>query len=112
MARNKMKSTTTFEEREIPCHRLASVSIEYPRNGETITHPSYTVQISAIPEAIGVEISIDGGEWLACRESLGLWWYDWERYEPGEHRLLVRISKDGGIVETSTPRRFTVILPS
>ena len=67
--------------------------------------------MSAIPETASVELSIDGGQWLACRESMGLWWHDWEAYGPGEHKAVARIHEGGADIKTSDLRRFTVSLP-
>lgn len=89
-----------------------TVRVEYPREGETLAHPSYTFQIGTVPEALRVEVSIDGGEWRPCRESLGLWWYDWEGYASGSHEAVARIEKDKEGILISSRRRFSVQLPS
>lgn len=92
--------------------RNESVSVEYPQGGEAITCPCYTMRIKGVPNASRVEISIDGGEWSACRESLGLWWYDWKGYGSGEHVAAVRAQADGKTVESPEPRKFEVNLSS
>lgn len=85
-----------------------AVRIDYPREGERLSHPSYTLRVAALPEARDVEVSIDGGQWRPCREALGLWWYDWSDYGPGEHTLQARSRIADGVSATSEPRRFTV----
>ena len=82
------------------------VRVEYPEEGEVVRHTEYTVRVGTVPEAVHVDVSIDDGEWLACRESLGLWWYDWSGISVGEHKVAARIHKDGGEIVVSAPRRF------
>ncbi len=82
------------------------VRIAYPKEGEIISGPRYAFQIGTIPQAISVEISIDGGEWKPCRESLGLWWHDWENFNGGAHEAQARIHKDGPAIVFSEVRRF------
>ena len=85
-----------------------AVRVEYPQEGEALARPGYTFRIGALPEAYAVEVSIDQGEWKPCRESLGLWWYDWADYADGEHTLVARSLIGGGVWSTSTVRHFTV----
>lgn len=85
-----------------------AVRVEYPREGEVITHPTYTFQVGAAPDLGSVEVSIDRGEWRPCRESLGLWWFDWTDYSKGRHVLLARARLGEGIASVSDQRRFTV----
>lgn len=86
-----------------------AVRVEYPREGETLTHSTYTFQIGALPEAHDVEVAIDNEDWKPCRESLGLWWYDWADYTTGEHVLVARSRSNGNdTAATSAPRRFAV----
>ena len=85
-----------------------AVLVEYPREGEIIMHPTYAFQIGALPAARGVEVSIDNGDWRPCRESFGLWWYDWTDYAKGEHTLAARSRLEDGISAASTLRHFTV----
>ena len=85
-----------------------SVRVEYPGEGEVIAQKSYTVHIAASPGAVGVEVSIDGGGWLSCRQALGLWWHDWSPCEKGDHELVARVLMGDGTTSDSAPRRFTV----
>jgi hypothetical protein len=83
--------------------------VEYPLEGEAVAQPAYTLCIAvARGTADAVEVSIDQGGWLACREGLGLWWFDWSGYEKGDHELTARTRTAGGIVIASDPRRFRV----
>jgi hypothetical protein len=85
-----------------------AVRVEWPGEDEAIARPSYTVHIAAMPGADGVEISIDSGDWMACREALGLWWYDWSGFEKGDYELSARTRMGDGISIISAPRRFSV----
>lgn len=84
-----------------------AVRVEYPREGERLECPCYTFHIGAIPEALAVEIAVDQGEWLPCRESLGLWWYDWTGSK-GEHSVVARSRVADDVWVTSDLRRFSV----
>ena len=93
-----------------PAHSRPAVRVEYPRQGEAIARPSYTLRV-AVPPGEGidvVEVAIDGGPWLACREGLGLWWYDWSGYAPGEHEVAARTRLPGGTYAAAAPCRFRV----
>ena len=85
-----------------------AVRVDYPQEGETLALASYTFRIGAIPEAAGVEVSIDQGDWRPCRESLGMWWYDWTDGASGEHVLIARTRRGTDLTATSGPRRFSV----
>lgn len=85
-----------------------AVRVEYPQEGEVLARPCYTFRIGTIPEANNVEVSIEHGDWKPCRESLGLWWYDWADYTKGEHTLVARSRISDGVSSTSTLRHFTV----
>lgn len=85
-----------------------AVRVECPRDGDVIAQPSYSFHIAAAPGAEGVEVSIDQGEWMACREALGIWWYDWSGFAKGEHELVARARISDGIAASSSPRLFTV----
>ena len=47
-------------------------SIDYPKAGEAVRPPSYTVRIGA-PEADAVSLSVDNGGWEPCRRAAGYW---------------------------------------
>lgn len=94
--------------REHPAQSRPAVRVEYPCQGETIAPPSYTLRISTASRPVdAVEVSIDHGAWLACREGLGLWWYDWSGFPEGEHELTARVRTADGIYAASAPCRFT-----
>ncbi|OGR87028.1 MAG: hypothetical protein A3J74_03065 [Elusimicrobia bacterium RIFCSPHIGHO2_02_FULL_57_9] len=88
--------------------KTTHINIAYPIEGEIVSSPHYTFQIGTAPEAMRVAVSIDGGEWQPCREALGLWWHDWQDYQPGRHQIQVRIEKERGRMEISPIRRFLV----
>jgi hypothetical protein len=85
-----------------------AVRVEYPREGDVLTHPTYSFQVAALPGAKQVEVSIDNGEWRPCRESLGLWWHDWSGYADGYHVLSARTRISSDMSSVSAPRRFSV----
>jgi hypothetical protein len=82
----------------------AAVKVLYPGHREQITHPNYTIQVAmANPEAV-VEISVAPGDWRACREALGLWWYDWSGYGSGAYELVARQRNPDGTTSLSMAR--------
>jgi hypothetical protein len=84
-------------------------SIDFPKAGETVRHPSYTVRIGA-PEAATVSVSVDNGGWEPCRQASGFWWFDWAGYVPGPHQLRVQaVGSDGDILAVKA-RAVTVEL--
>ena len=82
--------------------------IEYPQQDETIASPQYAFRIGAPAGAERVDVSIDQGPWLACRDAAGFWWYDWSGYENGEHELIARTPGKNGRWLMSTPNEFMV----
>ena len=87
------------------------VTVDCPHEGEIIVSSEYTFRIGTVPEALRVEVSLNRGEWQECRESLGLWWFDWSNYAPGGYRLEARIHAEGGKTVVSLPCRFRVVAP-
>jgi hypothetical protein len=86
------------------------VKIDYPEEGEVITSHQYTFRISTGTPGAEVDVSIDGSNWMPCRESLGHWWFDWNTYKSKRHALHARVyAKDGGRYVSSL-RRFIVKL--
>ena len=101
-AANKSRETTgTGQSRP-------AVRVEYPNESEVISHSSYTFRIATTPGTDNMEVSIDGGAWMSCRESLGSWWYDWSGFDKGSHELVARTRMGDGLSINSAPRRFTV----
>ena len=84
-----------------------AVRVECPSEGDVIARPSYTLRIAATPGAAGVEVAIDRGDWMPCREALGLWWYDWNGFENGAHEVVARTRMGDGLSINSAPRRFS-----
>lgn len=81
--------------------RKGAVQVKYPRAGETVFRPSYSVQIETSPDPVRVELRINDADWRPCREALGLWWFDWSGFEPGAHRLVARVmTQDGDVLES------------
>ncbi|MDE2039250.1 MAG: hypothetical protein KGO96_06655 [Elusimicrobia bacterium] len=74
----------------------AALAIDYPKAGESVAAPGYTLRLAAAEAATAVEVSIDGGSWLPCRLSVGYWWYDWSGYAAGPHLLEARLRAADG----------------
>ena len=89
--------------------RKSAVHVKYPRAGETVSRPSYAVQVEASADPVRVELRINDSDWIGCREALGLYWYDWAGFEPGNHRLIARVlTQDGDMLE-SVEREIIVV---
>ena len=87
-----------------------SITIDYPLEGEIITSSCYALRITT-KSSSGVEVSIDGKEWLPCRESVGFWWFDWSGYNAGPHNVVARILLPSGKRGSkSSPRQLTVLI--
>ena len=84
-----------------------AVRIERPAEGEVLTGRSYTFQIGTATGVDAAEVSIDGGGWMPCRESIGLWWYDWSGFDKGAHELAARTRIGDGPTAHSAARRFS-----
>ena len=85
-----------------------AVRVEWPGEGHVISQLGYTFNIEAEPGAQAVEVSINTGDWLPCRQALGLWWFDWTGYAKGDYELVVRCRTDQGPSTFSALRRFSV----
>ncbi|MBI4347614.1 MAG: hypothetical protein HY553_12220 [Elusimicrobia bacterium] len=85
-----------------------AVRVEYPQEGEAVAPPAYTFRVAALPEANSVEVSVDGGDWRPCRESVGLWWFDWADYAPGPHSLVALSRVGTSVCALSETRKFHV----
>ena len=85
-----------------------SLSIDYPLEGEILTSSVYTIRLTALAP-VSVEVSLDGDEWLACRESVGHWWHDWSGFQAGVHTLVARMKDKKGKTVKAKARQFTVI---
>lgn len=58
-----------------PKKAALTVSIDHPLEGETLRPGHYSVRLSA-PVGAQVQVRLDGGEWLDCREAVGFLWFD------------------------------------
>ncbi|MFI5360926.1 MAG: hypothetical protein ACHQ49_03055 [Elusimicrobiota bacterium] len=88
----------------------AQLSVDYPRQGETVTGPYYAIRVNAPEEAESVQVAVDLGEWRPCRPSAGFWWCDWSGYESGEHAIAARLVTLAGKTFSSVPHGFFVQL--
>ena len=86
------------------------LSVDYPRQGETIASDTYTFRINAPQDVQKVELAVDQAEWRPCRLSAGFWWCDWSGYENGEHEIVARLVTAEGRAVSSEPHEFFVRL--
>lgn len=77
------------------------VFIDYPREGELVRPGHYSIRVGTVPAAASVELSIDGGVWIPCRESAGYWWYDWSGFEIGPHQIQARAQGESPVPVTA-----------
>jgi len=83
-------------------------ALDYPRRNEKITSKHYTFRISVSGPAKNVELSINQGPWLSCRNSVGYWWCDWFNYGRGGYKAVVRAQTAGGQKVNSETYEFFV----
>lgn len=112
MAKHNSKPVFSAMEKKPVKRYTPSIKVGFPRDGEIIDNATYTLQILTREEASSVDVCFNQGEWLPCRESLGLWWFDWSGYESGEHEVMARMRKTDGTLLISDPRIFWVKLPA
>jgi hypothetical protein len=82
--------------------------VEYPQKDETVVSSEYTFRIAAPTGAEGVDVSIDQGPWIACRNEVGHFWYDWSGYDDGVHEVIARVRGGEGRWVVSAPNEFLV----
>ncbi len=107
----KHKSSSAVAVAEKPA-ALSFVVVDFPQEAEVIVSSEYTLRIGASADARAVEISLDGGDWLACRPAVGFWWFDWSNFSRIAHRVSARVSTHEGKTHFSDPRKFSVKLPA
>ena len=71
------------------------VVIDYPNEGDKFSSHYYTIRVGA-GGGEAVEISIDGGEWISCRQNSGYFWFDWHSIPQGVHKIVARIKLVSG----------------
>ena len=91
--------------------RLLPVRVEFPQEGETVVSPEYTFRILAPEATVTVDVCVNQGDWLPCREAVGLWWHDWNTEGDGEYEVVARVRQGDGTVMVSEPRIFFVKRP-
>jgi hypothetical protein len=85
-----------------------AVTIDYPKEGESISSGYYSFRISASFKAAKTEVSINGSSWMPCRQAMGFWWYDWSSSGAKNYTLQARAYNAGGTAVISTVRNFKV----
>jgi hypothetical protein len=86
----------------------AAVEVQYPQEGEKVYRGHYAVRVD-VDNALEVQLSINSGEWQACREASGHYWFDWYPSETGSFRIVARGVSNGGREAKSTVRTCQVI---
>lgn len=85
------------------------VTVDYPEENEKVGSPQYTIRIGTHGGVKNVEVAIDQGNWVPCRQACGYWWYDWAGYKDGEHEIVARIETSEGKRIASESREFFVL---
>ena len=85
-----------------------TVYIDHPGEGEKVLTGHYAVRIG-VDRSNCAELSINGGDWVPCRKSVGYFWYDWWPNKSGSYRLVVRAKLQDGSTIKSPVRTFTVV---
>jgi hypothetical protein len=101
---------TATKPRETKKSVRTQLSVDFPRQGETITGTEYTFRISAPGDVRKVEAAVDQEEWRLCRQAAGYWWCDWSGYENGEHEVTARLVTAEGRAFSAEPHEFLVML--
>lgn len=91
--------------------RLLPIRVEFPQEKETLVSSDYTFRVLAPEAAVSVDLCINQGDWLPCREAVGLWWHDWNTMDNGEYEVVSRARQADGTVTVSEPRIFFVKKP-
>lgn len=84
------------------------IMLDYPKHGEKVKMPHYTIRVGTLGDIAAVSISIDNRRWLACREAAGYWWYDWSGYAAGRHKVTAKARTKTGRILNSEVREFKV----
>lgn len=80
------------------------VVVDHPQNNEIVSGLHYAIRIGASNTG-SVDLSIDNGDWQACRNAAGFWWFDWGYFTPGTHKITARLQDGQG----KTIKKSTVI---
>jgi hypothetical protein len=84
------------------------VSVDFPKEGEQVLVGIYAIRISARPQS-EVEVSVNDGEWEACRNSVGHWWFDWIPNEASTCKIVARCRTGKGRWQKSEERLCQVV---
>jgi len=87
----------------------SKVTVDYPQQNEKINSPRYTIRVGTQGGAKNAEVSINQGPWMACRQAVGFWWYDWSGYKEGEQEVTARAKTQDGKTLVSATREFFVV---
>ena len=105
--RQKHSMQTDFRKApRAPAKTKEDFSIDYPQEGETVTGRDYTFRINAPQDAPAVELSINQGPWLPCRQASGYWWFDCTDMAPEPYQARARMRLHDGTEKLTLLRRF------
>jgi len=83
-----------------------AVAVDYPRENEAVRPGHYAIRLTAAG-ASSVQVRLDGGDWLPCREDVGHSWFDWAP-RPGAALIEAR-ARSGKGRWTAAPVRAVVV---
>ena len=87
-----------------------SLAIDYPKERDVVLPGHYAVRVSGGAGSLP-EVSINGGEWKACRFAEGFHWFDWFPAQKGTCKILARARSGTDAWVTSAERSCTVTPP-
>jgi len=106
MRQKHVVQTDFRKDQQRPAKVKESFTIDYPQEGETVAGRDYTFRINAPQDAPTVELSINQGPWLPCRQASGYWWFDCTDIEPEPYQARARMRLHGGKEKLTMLRRF------
>jgi len=105
------KKGKELEPKTVQTRPDATLTIDYPCEGDRVLAGHYAVRISA-QDCDTVEISVNEGDWALCRCDVGYHWFDWTPTQCGRHVIRARGSKSGRRTKRSECRTCWVVVPS
>jgi hypothetical protein len=106
MRQRHVVQTDFRKDQQRPARAKESFTIDYPQEGETVNGRHYSLRVSAPQDAETVELCINQGSWLPCRQASGYWWFDFINIEPEPCQTRARLRTRGGKEKLTMLRRF------
>lgn len=73
----------------------SNIVIDHPKTGDKIHPHHYAIRMSMFGGS-NAQISIDGGDWMWCRNAGGHYWFDWHSIPQGKHKIVARMKLSTG----------------